>query len=188
MQITMTAGRAVLLPIAVYAWQVLGAGYTFRAVKGERISTSGRAWLISVGFIALVANAGDGQVKPLLFALGCAGLIAALVLFEWARRTVRGQFFSWIFSSDTPDFLCTSGPYAYVRNPFYTSYLLTMASTLVMVPTLFRLLVLGGLVIYFDVAARHEERKFAGSALAEEYARYRQRTGRFLPKFSAVRR
>ena len=126
----MTAGRAVLLPIAVYAWQVLGAGYTFRAVTGERISTSGRAWLISVGFVALVANAGDELVNPLLLALGCVGLIAALALFEWARRTVRGQFFSWIFSSDTPAFLCTSGPYAYARNPFYTSYLLTMASTL----------------------------------------------------------
>ena len=188
MQITVTVGRAVLLPIAVYAWQVLGAGYTFRAVKGERASTSGRAWLISVGFIALVANVGDAPVNPLLFALGCACLIAAFVLFEWARRTVRGQFFSWIFSSDTPAFLCSSGPYAYVRNPFYTSYLLTMASPLVMVPSLFRLLVLGGLGIYFEVAARHEERKFARSTLAEEYARYRQRTGRFLPKFSARRR
>jgi hypothetical protein len=57
-----------------------------------------------------------------------------------------------------------------------------------MVPSLFRLLVLGGLVIYFDVAARHEERKFAGSALAEECARHGQRTGRFRPKFSAMRR
>ena len=53
MQITMTAGRAVLLPIAVYAWQVLGAGYTFRAVKRERASTSGRAWLISVALSRL---------------------------------------------------------------------------------------------------------------------------------------
>jgi protein-S-isoprenylcysteine O-methyltransferase Ste14 len=63
-----------------------------------------------------------------------------------------------------------------------------MASPLVMAPSLFRLLVLGGLMIYFEVAARHEERKFARSTLAEEYARYRQRTGRFLPKFSAMRR
>ena len=57
-----------------------------------------------------------------------------------------------------------------------------------MVPSLLRVLVFGGLVIYFEVAARHEERKFAASALAEEYARYRRRTRRFLPKFSAMRR
>ena len=151
---------------------MLGAGYTFKAVKGERTSTSGRAWLISVGFIALVANAGDEPVKPLLFALGCVGLIAALVLFEWARRTVRGQFFSWIFSSDTPAFLCTAGPYAYVRNPFYTSYLLTMASTLVMVPSLFRLLVLGGLVIYFEGRRVTKSASSRAARSLSEYARY----------------
>ena len=89
----LTAGRAVLLPIAVYAWQVLGAG------------------------------------QP-LFASWSVLLVDLLV--------------------DTPAFLCS-----------YTSYLLTMASTLVMVPSLSRLLVFGELVIYFEVAARHEERKFA---------------------------
>lgn len=172
----------MLLPIAVYAWQVLGAARTFKPVEGDRTSTAGRAWLITVGFVALVANAGDEQFNPVLFTVACAGLIAALVLFEWARRTIRDQFFSWIFSSDTPAFLLTAGPYGYVRNPFYTSYLLTMASTVVMLPSVFRALVFGGLVIYFTVAARHEERKFERSALAEEYARYKARAGRFLPK------
>ena len=84
-------------------------------------------------------------------------------------------------------FLCTAGPYAYVRNPFYTSYLLTMASTVAIVPTALRALVWSGMVIYFLRAALYEEKKFARSALAAEYARYTQRTGRFLPKFSAMR-
>lgn len=185
-QMTVTAGRAVLLPIAVYAWQVLAAGQTFKPVKGDRVASSARAWLMTVGFIALVANMGDELVSPLLFTLACAGLIAALVLFEWARRTVRGQFFSWIFSSDTPGFLLTTGPYAYVRNPFYTSYLLTMGSIAVMLPSVFRALVFGGLVVYFIWAARFEERKFAGSELAETYALYKARTGRFLPRISAM--
>ena len=87
MQITLTAGRAVLLPIAAYAWQVLGARQTFT------------------------------PVNSLLFALGCDGAEPIQV-----PRTGR--------AGD------------------------------------------------FDVAARHEERKFAGSALAEEYARYRKRTFR----------
>lgn len=185
MSFTLTAERAVLAPIAVWAWQVLGAGITFRRVQGQPFSVV--SWLISIGFVALVANAGDEVVNPALFTLACLVLIVALILFEWARRTVRGQFFSWIFSSDTPAFLCTTGPYAYVRNPFYTSYLLTMAATVVMVPSVFRALVWGALQIYFLRAAVHEEKKFARSELAEEYARYTQRTGRFLPKFSAMR-
>lgn len=181
-----TAERAMFAPIAVYAWQVLGAGVTFRPVSGQR--TSALAWLISLGFVALVANAGSDPVNSVLLVVAGACLIAALVLFEWARRTIRGRFFSWIFSPDTPAFLCTAGPYSYVRNPFYTSYLLTMASAVVILPTIWRALVLGGLVMYFVWAARFEERKFEASDLAGEYARYKQRTGRFLPKFSAVRR
>jgi protein-S-isoprenylcysteine O-methyltransferase Ste14 len=176
----------MLAPIAVYAWQVLGAGATFRPVAGQR--TSALAWLISLGFVALVANARTDPVNPVLLVVAGTCLVAALVLFEWARRTIRGRFFSWIFSSDTPAFLCMSGPYAYVRNPFYASYLLTMASAVVIAPTIIRAFVLGGLVIYFIWAARFEERKFEGSTLGAEYARYKQRTGRFLPKFSAVRR
>jgi protein-S-isoprenylcysteine O-methyltransferase Ste14 len=185
MGLTLTAERGMLAPIAVYAWQVLGAGVIFKPVEGGR--TYGLAWLMTLGFIALVANAGTEPVKPVLLAVAGMCLIAALALFEWARRTVRGQFFSWIFSSDTPMFLCTAGPYAYVRNPFYTSYLLTMASTVAIVPTALRALVWSGMVIYFMRAALYEEKKFARSALAAEYARYKQRTGRFLPKFSAMR-
>ena len=183
--ITLTAERAVLAPIVVFGWQVLGAGFTFRPVRGQR--ASGLAWLITLGFIALVANAGAEPVNPVLLAVAGVGLIAAFALFEWARRTVRGQFFSWIFSPDTPAFLCTAGPYAYIRNPFYTSYLLTLASIVVMVPTVFRVIVYGALVFYFLRAALHEENKFARSALADEYVRYKQRTGRFLPTFSAKR-
>jgi len=186
MSFTLTTGQAVVLPITVFLWQVIGAGKAFRQVEGERGPRL--AGLISLGFIALVVNAGIEPVNTRLFAVACAGLTVALALFEWARRTVRGMYFSWVFSTDTPTFLCHVGPFAYVRNPFYTSYLLTMGSTLVLVPTVFRALVFLGMVIYFVAAARHEERKFARSGLAAEYGRYRERTGRFLPKISAMRR
>jgi protein-S-isoprenylcysteine O-methyltransferase Ste14 len=175
----------MLAPIAVWAWQVLGAGITFRRVQGQPFSVV--SWVISIAFVALVANAGDALVNPALFTLACLCLVAALVLFEWARRTIRGQFFSWIFSADTPAFLCTTGPYAFVRNPFYTSYLLTMAAAVVIVPDILRAAVFVGMVVYFLMAALHEEKKFARSGLTEEYARYKERTGRFFPKISAKR-
>jgi hypothetical protein len=65
---------------------------------------------------------------------------------------------------------------------------LTMASALVMVPSLFRLLVLGGLVIYFEVAARraqvrgHARRDYAaigkGRAASSEVQRNEAMTPR----------
>jgi protein-S-isoprenylcysteine O-methyltransferase Ste14 len=75
-----------------------------------------------------------------------------------------------------------------VRNPFYTSYLLTMAATVILQPRVFRVAVFLGMVVYFTAAACHEERKFARSAVATDYARYKERTGRFLPKLSAMMR
>jgi protein-S-isoprenylcysteine O-methyltransferase Ste14 len=75
-----------------------------------------------------------------------------------------------------------------VRNPFYTSYLLTMAATVILQPRVFRVAVFLGMVVYFTAAAWHEERKFARSAVATDYAHYKERTGRFLPKLSAMMR
>jgi protein-S-isoprenylcysteine O-methyltransferase Ste14 len=186
MPFTLTAGQAVVAPIVVFMWQVIGATRAFRPVEGER--SSGLAGLISLGFIALVINSGSEAVNIGLFAVASVALAFALLLFEWARRTVRGQYFSWVFARDTPTFLCTAGPFAYVRNPFYTSYLLTMAATVIMQPSLFRAVVFLAMVVYFVAAALHEERKFARSTVAAEYAGYVGRTGRFLPKLSAMLR
>lgn len=168
---------AMVLPTGVVVWQVFGAAVTFR-----RIEFSPLAQVLSVAFFLLYVGP---AVSPNIWvvAVACVGSLAALLLFEWARRTVRGQFFSYIFSSDTPAFLCTSGPFAYVRNPFYTSYLMTMVSIVAIRPGIFRGLVVLGMVGYFWAAAVFEERKFARSAMAKDYEVYKQRTGRFIPKF-----
>lgn len=184
MPFTLTARQAIVVPIVVFVWQVLGATRAFRPVEGER--GSGLAGLISLAFVALVAGSGSEIVSIGLFTVACVALAIALLLFEWARRTVRGHYFSWIFSTDTPTFVCTDGPFAYVRNPFYTSYLLTMAATVIMRPAIFRAAVFLTMVVYFVAAALHEERKFARSAVAADYARYKARTGRFLPKLNAM--
>ena len=63
-----------------------------------------------------------------------------------------------------------------------------MAATLILQPGVFRAAVFLAMVVYFTAAARHEERKFTRSALAGDYARYIERTGRFLPKISAMMR
>src|SRR5262245_50152068 len=136
MPFELTAGPAVVPPIAVFVWQVIGASRTFQRAEGERGSPL--AELISIGFLALVVNDGIEPVNAGLFGIACIVLLAALMVFEWARRTVRDRYFSWVFSGDTPTFLCMDGPFAYVRNPFYTSYLLTMGSTAVMLPGIVR--------------------------------------------------
>jgi protein-S-isoprenylcysteine O-methyltransferase Ste14 len=175
------ASIVVNLPWIVFGWQVIGAGSAFRPVPGQR-GLSILAQLISLSFFGLLYHRQPELVTAWGVAVGGAGLIASLALFEWARRTIRGRHFSYIFSSDTPEFVCTAGPYAFIRNPFYASYLLAMISTALLMPTLARAAIVAAMVIYFTAAAMWEERKFARSAIATEYARYKERTGRFLPR------
>ena len=166
-------------------WQAIAAARTFARRREDR---SVLPPLFGLGFAALVFDSWNSTLHLGLFAAGCAGLAATVGLFEWARRTIRGLYFSYIFSTDTPTFLCTAGPYAYIRNPFYTSYLLTMVSTAVMLPSVFRGVVVVALAGYLRLAAVLEERKFERSRMAADYASYRARTGRFLPKMASLRR
>ena len=172
---------ASYLPWIVFGWQVIGAGATFRPMPGQR-GASPLAQLISFAFVALLVRQQQVDQDVVLVAIGTIGLVASLVLFEWARRVVGGRLFSYIFSSDAPQFICREGPFGYIRNPFYVSYLLAMVSTAVMMPSAFRFLVVLAMVIYFTAAAVYEERKFGRSPVAAEYAQYKATTGRFLPR------
>ena len=154
-------------------------------MPGQR-GASFLAQLISLAFVGLFYRRDEIALNTSLTVLGVAGLLASLVLFEWARQTVRGRLFSYIFSSDTPEFICTEGPFAYIRNPFYASYLLAMLSTAVMWPSAFRFGLVLAMIVYFTGAAMYEERKFTRSAVATEYAAYKARTGRFLPNLRRV--
>jgi protein-S-isoprenylcysteine O-methyltransferase Ste14 len=137
------------------------------------------------GFLAGVANAvviaWFNPVRPLLAWAGLVLYALAWGLFEWAVRTTRGRPLSFVFAKDLPVHLLTRGPYALVRHPFYTAYLLAWTGGVVMTGQV--LLVVPLLVTFgwYNATANFEEAKFAASPLAADYAAYRARTGKFLP-------
>jgi len=171
-----------LFVAGVFVRLTLGAATTFRIVPGE--GPPRRSELVSLGFWVMMIDISAAPLNPWLVVPGCVGMTGALALFDWARHSIRGQYFSYVFSNDTPALLWTGGPFAYIRNPFYASYLLAMASVALMLPSALRLLVFAGAALLLTSAARHEEQKFANSPLAREYESYRQRTGRFFPKLA----
>jgi hypothetical protein len=83
MTLALTARQAMILPIAVFAWQVIGAARAFKPVEGERFSAL--AEIISVGFVALVVNDGSEPVN-----LGNDGEFTVLALADLVRRMVEG--------------------------------------------------------------------------------------------------
>jgi len=164
----------------VFVRQLWVAGSTFKIIRSEGRRLEHLAIPASIMMVAWLS----GSISPGVWtvAAGCGVAACSLVLLEWSRMSIRGQFFSYLFSHDVPGFLWTAGPYAYVRNPFYASYLLAYASAVIMVRSLAMILLFGGMFVFYSAAALKEERKFARSPLAAEYEAYKQRTGRFIPK------
>ncbi len=175
--------RSAILWLAVFVWMYhfIGAVRTFRPPKSQPPSALVHVFGISTAILIYMAFRSPLDARLVIPGVLC--LLGSLALFDWARRSVRGRFFSYIYSGDTPEFLWTSGPYRYVRNPFYSSYMLSYIGIAIMFHGLVIFAVVIGMIVYFSVAARFEEAKFKSSPLAADYEGFLRRTGRFVPRF-----
>ena len=169
-----------LLPVIVFFWMIVGAVTVFTRDVGAR---SPRGLGIAVGFWSTLGAKGLAALAPLWMAIaGAVGLLLSLALFHWAAFSIRGRTFSYAGNQDLPQFVHSTGPYRYIRNPFYASYLLAIVSTVVMWPNWWGVAIVVGMVGYFEWLARFEEAKFEKSPVAAEYAKYK--AGRLIPRFT----
>jgi protein-S-isoprenylcysteine O-methyltransferase Ste14 len=121
-------------------------------------------------------------------AAGFSFHLLAIVLFGSAILTTRRKRPALAFARDRPDHVFSSGAYAYIRHPFYTSYLLFWLGCTVATSSLVLLILFLALAGLYTAAALGEERGFSHSALHDEYEAYRKRTGFFWPKLSLAPR
>jgi len=111
-------------------------------------------------------------------------MAVSIGLYEWARHTIWGRRFGIAWGDRVPEAVCTEGPYRWIRHPLYVSYLIAYLAVLVALPHPVTATVFLVNIALFAHAARDDERRLAQSALAADYATYRERTGMFLPRFS----
>jgi protein-S-isoprenylcysteine O-methyltransferase Ste14 len=145
--------------------------------------------LISVlslsGFIAFSLHLALGRPNGVWqFALFL--FVLSLGLFSWTVLTTKKNPPTLAFDDDKPAFLLSSGPYRYVRHPFYLSYILFWTGTATAFSGLLPWLVPAVMLAVYRQAASREEKKFAQSEFASAYERYRERAGMFFPKLGAV--
>lgn len=127
-----------------------------------------------------------------LVVTGVIFLVAAIALVIISSLTLHrnGKGFPWSFGSHVaynPQKLVTSGPYAVVRNPMATSYLLFLLSIGCILPSLVMIVwivpLTGGLLYeYFEFT---EEKRLA-AWFGKEYTEYAKRTPSLLPRFSSL--
>ena len=167
-----------LLIVAAYIWSVRGHFSSPKTPRG--------AWLVAAAVAGsaslLIALTWTAEAPPFASVLGILCEAASGFLFHAAVRTSKKAALRFAFDPEHPASLLATGPYHYVRHPFYVSYLLfwtgwsiaTWALPALIVPPVF-------LGLYWQ-AAGMEERNFAASPFAREYASYRDRVGFFFPR------
>jgi len=114
--------------------------------------------------------------------VGVMFYLSSLALFWWAVVTTRRQRLTLAFSSDEPGFLLRSGPYGFIRHPFYTAYTLFWLAGVSATRAWWLIIPVVIIFAFYLRAARMEEAKFSESDLSGDYENYRKRTGMFLPK------
>ncbi|MEM1376273.1 MAG: isoprenylcysteine carboxylmethyltransferase family protein [Pseudomonadota bacterium] len=115
--------------------------------------------------------------------LGLGLVCVAFILFWVTVRETRSARLRAVFTKADPASLVRTGPYAFVRHPFYTSYLtfwagLAISSWSVIGAVFF----IGSFCIYW-YAAGVEEQKFLASDMADDYREFAANRARFFPPF-----
>jgi protein-S-isoprenylcysteine O-methyltransferase Ste14 len=111
--------------------------------------------------------------------LGLAVTIGGCAFAVWARATLGSNWSSSVTVKQDHE-LILRGPYAIVRHPIYSGFLLALTGTAIAVGEIRAFIGLGFAFIAFLLKSAGEE-KFMREEFSAEYARYSQRVRRLIP-------
>jgi protein-S-isoprenylcysteine O-methyltransferase Ste14 len=151
-------------------------------------------WIAGGMFIAGLLMGGAAPVLALLGVLEpipaldgpvghAVGLVLAIggIALTFGAQLAMGD--SWRVGVDPEERteLVTDGPFRFVRNPIYSAMLPTILGLVLMVPSA---LAIAGLLVLFaglEMQVRLVEEPYLVRTHGDEYARYAQKVGRFVP-------
>ena len=177
----MMDGLVTLVGLAVvagYTWSLRGHFVSETMPRGARV-ISAAVTLSTVLFVLLTWFA----VQPVWAqAIGVVLQLAGAALFVAAVRASRKARLHFAFTPEKPQGLVETGPYRYVRHPFYVSYIIFWSGWALATWSILSLISVVILVALYVIAARREEDSFADTPLAADYAAYRTKAGFFWPR------
>lgn len=117
------------------------------------------------------------------FGLGM-GVVAGLLL-TWTLRAL-GKNLTDTVVTRREHTLVTTGPYRWVRHPFYSSWALVFLANSLVAANWYLLLVVTLVLVLWVIRTRKEEENLL-LRFGDDYRRYMERTGRFLPRIKRSR-
>ena len=193
-RIILVVGMLVFMPIAIYRRvRSQATGETLdRRQEGLLILIALRPLGIAM-MVALIAFV----ISPNSMAWSSVPLPAWMRWTGVAIGTIAGVLLTWTLShlgenlTDTvvtrkKHTMITTGPYAWVRHPFYTSFALAIVANGLVTANWFIFLT-GCLALTLLVIRCRKEEENLIARFGDEYRAYARRTGRFVPRFSERR-
>jgi len=174
------------LAVAVFAYFAWAIRYHFvstRMPMAMRIVSVLAAAALLTGIIAILRSPPDNG----RLALAAVGVLAALGVFHAAVRATHGHGLTLAFDPVAPPRIAGSGPYRWVRHPFYLSYILFWAALLIAAPVWLLAALTFALVLFYVNSALIEERTILASPQAESYRAATRSAGFLCPKLTLIR-
>jgi protein-S-isoprenylcysteine O-methyltransferase Ste14 len=178
--------NAVWSLVAIY-W-IVGMVRAKPTIKRESILSSALHVLVGCAAVAFVWDPATG-VGFLSYRLtsaaawvqwvGLAATICGCAFAIWARASIGGNWSATVTVKQDHE-LILRGPYAVVRHPMYSGFLLALAGTAIAVGEIRAFIGLGLAFVMFLLKSAAEE-QFMRAEFADEYARYSQRVRRLIP-------
>ncbi|KKB85042.1 S-isoprenylcysteine methyltransferase [Devosia limi DSM 17137] len=162
-----------------HIWALKGHFASDRMTGGARTISAGAllTCLIMLILVWRLDHPAAAQVA------GVAIMLLSLSLFWAAVKASEAAKLRFAFDAALPRQLVTTGPYRRVRHPFYASYLIFWLGWAVATWSIWSLLPVAIMAALYTIAARYEETLLGKSAMASDYAAYRERAGLFWPRF-----
>ena len=173
---------------AVGIFWLLAAFVQKRTIRRQSIGTR----LLQVGIVLLplipfiIFNRSlkilDTTFLPGAWAMHSLGLLLTLfgcALAVWAR-IVLGSNWSGTVTVKENHVLITHGPYAWVRHPIYSGFLLALVGTVLVLGKFLWLLIVGLALLATWLKSRAEE-EFMYQEFGEQYSAYQQRVKALIP-------
>jgi protein-S-isoprenylcysteine O-methyltransferase Ste14 len=148
-------------------------------------------WLTATPLFAMAAvllarlTMGDAGGAVALRPAAAVLAITSIIVIVTTVRVHKVPLALWHQSNDRAHALVTHGPYAHVRHPFYSAFILALLGAVVAVPSTLTMLIAFVGVRQLQRTARGEERRLR-TQFGRAYVAYMRKTGRFLPRLSRV--
>jgi protein-S-isoprenylcysteine O-methyltransferase Ste14 len=175
-------------PLLLFLSGIAGSGLFAWGVRGHFVgdkTPGGMQVVVALSFVGsavFLFDLWEASVPDWRAATGFCLHLSAIALFGWAVLATRQNRPALAFAGERPDHIFRSGPYAYIRHPFYTSYLLYWLGCVIATSSLILVFIFVALAVIYTIAALGEERAFSHSTIRDEYEAFRKSTGLFWPK------